>query len=57
MLGIPHASLRMVKEKQQLTNPSSFGGRLCIWLLVASVVGEDVIYGFTLSTQVVNTAF
>jgi len=51
MLGVPHASLRMVKEKQQLIEDSSS------WESVSSELLLDVILGFILSTQVVRTAF
>ena len=51
MLGVPHASLRMVKEKQQLIEDSSS------WESVSSELLLDVILGFVLSTQVVRTAF
>lgn len=51
MLGVPHASLRMVKEKQQLIEDSSS------WESVSSELPLDVILGFVFSTQVVRTAF
>jgi hypothetical protein len=51
MLGVPHASRRMVKEKQQLMDVSSS------WESVPSELPPDVILGLVLSTQVVRTAF
>ena len=52
MLGVPQASLRMVKEKQQLMEESSSRESVSIELLPL-----DVIFGLILSTQVVRTAF
>lgn len=51
MLGVPHASLRIVKEKQQLMEVSSSGESLL------SELPPDMILGLVLSAQVVRTAF
>lgn len=51
MLGVPQASLRMVKEKQQLMEVSSSPESVSSELLL------DMSLGLALSTQVVRTAF
>ncbi len=55
--GIPQMSLRIVNEKQQLTNPSlpgigTRGARPCV-----SVPGFCLTTDLVLNTQEVNTAF
>lgn len=44
MLGIPHLSRRMVKEKQQLMNPSSIGSvSSSLFRIADDVLAPDVL--------------
>ena len=56
-VGIPYGSRRIVKEKQQLMKPSSFGGGCVSFTRAGVIAPDDGSSGLYRSTHDVRTAF